>query len=185
MVTSSVAEDLTAAGFSCGDGIAYTIENDDYAAAGLYYYDSGLQLFESSELQSVGFVQIVSDTVKYEEPSSAQSVITVVPSDDSIVKHLICTYSYENIVSDHFVYQGYYVSYYHRRPLSFSYLQSFFHKLVPAFSLVLTLGTDRKIISDFVFYHFSCIGLFIRDPLPDPVIRHTEHILRRLPRRSG
>ena len=67
MVTSSVAEDLTAAGFSCGDGIAYTIENDDYAAAGLYYYDSGLQLFESSELQSVGFVQIVSDTVKYEE----------------------------------------------------------------------------------------------------------------------
>ena len=25
MVTSSVAEDLTAAGFSCGDGIAYTI----------------------------------------------------------------------------------------------------------------------------------------------------------------
>ena len=46
MVTSSVAEDLTAAGFSCGDGIAYTIENDDYAAAGLYYYDSGLQLFE-------------------------------------------------------------------------------------------------------------------------------------------
>ena len=73
MVTSSVAEDLTAAGFSCGDGIAYTIENDDYAAAGLYYYDSGLQLFESSELQSVGFVQIVSDTVKYEEPSSACS----------------------------------------------------------------------------------------------------------------
>lgn len=46
---------------------------------------------------------------------------------------------------------------------------------MPAFSLVLTLGTDRKIISDFVFYHFSCIGLFIRDPLPDPVIRHTEH----------
>jgi len=121
MVTSSVAEDLTAAGFSCGDGIAYTIENDDYAAAGLYYYDSGLQLFESSELQSVGFVQIVSDTVKYEEPSSAQSVITVVPSDDSIVKHLICTYSYENIVSDHFVYQGYYVSYYQQSPMRVVY----------------------------------------------------------------
>ena len=42
-----------------------------------------------------------------------------------------------------------------------------------------------RLTSDFVFYHFSCIGLFIRDPLPDPVIRHTEHILRRLPRRSG
>ena len=122
MVASSVAENLKSAGFSCGNGIAYTIENDHYTAAGLYYYDSELQLFESSELQSVGFVQVVSDTVQYEEPSNEQSVITVVPSDeDTGNKHLICTYSYENIAADHFVYQGHYVSYYQQSPMRVVY----------------------------------------------------------------
>lgn len=122
MVTSSVAENLVSDGFSCGDGIAYTLENDDYAAAGLYYYDSDLNLLESDELQTVGFIQIVSDTVKYEEPSSESSVITVVPGDESFPdKHLICAYSYENILADHFVYQGYYVSYYQQSPMRVVY----------------------------------------------------------------
>mgnify|MGYP000148245675 CR=1 FL=1 len=46
---------------------------------------------------------------------------------------------------------------------------------MPTFSLVLTLGTDRKIIFRFCFLSFLLHCLFIRDPLPDPVIRHTEH----------
>ncbi len=122
MVTSAVAENLVRDGFICGTGIAYTLENDNYTAAGLYYYDKDLNLFNIEDLKTVGFVQIVSDTVKYEEPSSETSLITVVPSDEeNQEKNLICTYCYENIKSDHFVYQGCYVSYYQQSPMRIVY----------------------------------------------------------------
>ncbi len=122
MVTSSVVENLETDGFSCGTGIARTLENDNYNGSGVYYYEDGLNLFESDTLQSVGFIQVVSDTVKYEAPSEEESLISVVPVDDSLAgKNLICSYSYENITPAHFVYQGYYVSYYQQSPMRVVY----------------------------------------------------------------
>lgn len=122
MVTSSVALNLHEDGFTCGTGIAYSIEDNNYTAAGIYYYEEGLNLFDSPELQSIGFIQVVSDTVKYEEPSNQKSMITVVPNDDNAPeKNLICTYSYENITPTHLVYQNYYVTYYQQSPMRVVY----------------------------------------------------------------
>ena len=93
MVASSVAENLKTDGFICGTGIAHSVENEDITAAGLYYYEEGLDFFGSSDYQSVGFVQIVSDTVKYEDLSIDPSLIQVIPTDDLVSdKTLLCTY---------------------------------------------------------------------------------------------
>lgn len=123
MVTSSVAQNLSADGFVCEPGLAQTLENDNYTAAGLYYYESGTNMFASDSLQSVGFVQIVSETVEFEEPQTESSIIAITPAASAEEDELsyICTYCYENIQASHFIYQGKYVSYYQQSPMRVVY----------------------------------------------------------------
>lgn len=123
MVTSSVAQNLSADGFVCEPGLAQTLENDNFTAAGLYYYESGSNMFNSDSMQSVGFVQIVSETVKFEEPQLESSIIAVTPTESAEEDEIsyICTYCYENIQASHFIYQGKYVSYYQQSPMRVVY----------------------------------------------------------------
>ena len=39
LVCSAVCQNLTDVGFTCGTGVASTMENDNYFALGIYYYD--------------------------------------------------------------------------------------------------------------------------------------------------
>ena len=120
LVSSAVTKDLEEDGFSCGVGVATTVENDNYSGLGIYYSSPEFQIFDStSGIECVGFVEIVSSDVKTYSPDTEESIIVVndineievAPATDDETQK-ICTYNYENIGSYHFVYQNKYVVYY-------------------------------------------------------------------------
>lgn len=120
LVCSAVTKDLEEDGFSCGIGVATTVENDHYSGFGIYYSSPEFQIFDSaSSIKCVGFVEVVSTDVETCSPDMDESIIVVndineiedvADIDDETQK--ICTYNYENIGSYHFVYQDKYVVYY-------------------------------------------------------------------------
>lgn len=120
LVSSAVTKDLEEDGFSCGIGVATTVDNDNYSGLGIYYSSPEFQIFDSaSGIECVGFVEVVSSDVKTYSPDKEESVIVVndineimvAPATDDETQK-ICTYNYENIGSYHFVYQNKYVIYY-------------------------------------------------------------------------
>ena len=120
LVSSAVTKDLEEDGFSCGIGVATTVDNDNYSGLGIYYSSPDFQIFDSaSGIECVGFVEVVSSDVKTYSPDKEESVIVVndineiavAPATDDETQK-ICTYNYENIGSYHFVYQNKYVIYY-------------------------------------------------------------------------
>ncbi|HCY51103.1 MAG TPA: hypothetical protein DHU65_00155 [Clostridiales bacterium] len=120
LVCSAVTKDLEEDGFSCGVGVATTVEDDHYSGLGIYYSSPEFQIFDSaSGIECVGFVEVVSADVETYSSDMEESIIVVndineIEDATDIVDETqkICTYNYENIGSYHFVYQDKYVVYY-------------------------------------------------------------------------
>ena len=112
LVCSSVEYKLSEAGFETDAGVAYTTENDNYEALGLYYYDDGFKILDDDTIKPVGFVEIVDESVPFYQADNEESLIVIDSlngrPDDT---ELICTYNYDNIGSSHFVYKDKYVTY--------------------------------------------------------------------------
>lgn len=129
LICSSVVKNLENEGFSCGMGVASTIENDNYSALGIYYQSPDYQFFEAnSNLESVGFVEVVSaDENNYDyNPNKEESIIMVtdvdtISSGEGLDTQKICTYNLDYIGSYHFVYQNKYVTYYQESPMQVVY----------------------------------------------------------------
>ena len=120
LVCSSVTKDLEEDGFSCGIGVATTIDSNNYSGLGIYYSNPEFQIFDSnSGIECVGFVEIASSDVESYSPDTEESIIVVNDINELEIARVndketqkICTYNYDNIGSYHFVYQGKYVTYY-------------------------------------------------------------------------
>lgn len=120
LVNSAVTKDLEGEGFTCGIGVATTVENDNYSGIGIYYSNPEFQIFDStSGIECVGFIEIVSTNERTCAPDKEDSIIVVNDLDEvenvsnsDAETQKICTYNYENIGSYHFVYKNKYVSYY-------------------------------------------------------------------------
>ena len=121
LIRTIVAEDLEDVGFICEPGVAQTIENENYTALWLFYRDANVNLFDDDSIQSVGFVEFVSEQEKFYDPSKEESLIVVNPLELESDQIFVCTYLYEEIPSRHFVYQNYYVSYYQQTPMRIVY----------------------------------------------------------------
>ncbi len=122
LVCSSVAYKLSEAGFETNTGIAYTTENDNYEALGVYYYDDDFNILNDDSLKSVGFVEIVDDTVPFYQADDEEGLIVVDSIDETEDDtELICTYNYDNIGSSHFVYKDKYVTYYQQSSMRVVY----------------------------------------------------------------
>lgn len=117
LISSAVTKDLEEDGFSCGVGVATTVENNHYSGLGIYYSSPEFQIFDSTlGIECVGFVEVVSTDVETYSPDTEESIIVVndineIEADNDGTQK-ICTYNYENIGSYHFVYQDKYVIYY-------------------------------------------------------------------------
>lgn len=124
LVCSSVEYKLSEAGFETDTGVAYTTENDNYEALGLYYYDDGFKILDDDTIKPVGFVEIVDESVPFYQADNEESLIVV----DSLNERpddteLICTYNYDNIGSSHFVYKDKYVTYYQQSSMRVVYTE--------------------------------------------------------------
>lgn len=122
MVCSSVEINLEELGFQCVPGVAQTIENDNYSGLGVCFYDDDLNLFTDANMKSVGFVEIVPEEYEFYELDKERSMIVVDPIEggDSEIDY-ICAYNYDQIGSNHFVYQNKYVIYYQQSPMRIVY----------------------------------------------------------------
>lgn len=129
LICSSVTKDLEEEGFLCAMGVASTIENDNYSALGIYYHNTEFAMFEeNSNLEAVGFVEIISEDENNYNPSLEESVIMVTDVSSMIPRttndldtRKVCVYNFENIGSYHFVYQNKYVTYYQETPMQIVY----------------------------------------------------------------
>lgn len=121
MVCSSVQLKLENEGFTTNQGIAQTVESEDYAGLGIYYYSDSIDFFSDDTYKAVGFVEVVSDSEIFVDPSENESVIVVTPLDSENEENLICTYNYEDIGTSHFIFQNKYVSYYQQSPMRVVY----------------------------------------------------------------
>lgn len=124
LVCSSVEYKLSEAGFETDAGVAYTTENDNYEALGIYYYDDEFKIIEDGAVKPVGFVEIVDESVPFYQADNEESLIVVdnlseIPDDTE----LICTYNYDNIGSSHFVYKDKYVTYYQQSSMRVVYTE--------------------------------------------------------------
>lgn len=122
LVCSAVCQNLTDVGFTCGTGVASTMENDNYSALGIYYYDDEIKMFSDDTMTAVGFVEITDDKSEFYAPDKEESMIYV--SDvynETPTTDMICVYNYESIGSYHLVYKGKYVTYYQQTPMRVVY----------------------------------------------------------------
>lgn len=115
MVYSAVNYDLRNKGFDTHSCIAVTSDTS-FEEFGLGYYNRDFQLFDNPDYASVGFVTVASqgeDIVPIPEDSE---YIAVEPIDgvfeDCDALYHILSYSFEDISSGHFVFEGKYVIYY-------------------------------------------------------------------------
>ena len=120
MVYGSVAYSLERAGFTYGFGVAESLDTSEYSAFGLYYSNDGLELF-SEEIESVGFVEIVSESEPFFNPAAIENAIMVTPVEEQPNRDLVCVYQYNNIAPSHFVYENMYVQYYQQTPMRIVY----------------------------------------------------------------
>lgn len=122
MVCSSVEVNLEELGFQCAAGMAQTIENDNYSGLGMYYYDDDISLFDDKTMKSVGFVEIVPEEYDHYELDKEESIVVVDPVEGGDPEiDLICSYNYNQIASNHFVFQNKYVTYYQQSPMRIVY----------------------------------------------------------------
>ena len=121
LVCSCVANRLSSEGFETGTGVAYTTENDDYSAVGIYFYSVDQKFFKDSKLEAVGFVEVVNDSSPFFQADNEDSLIVVDSTDRKSNSEMICTYSYDGIGSSHFVYKNRYVTYYQQTPMRVVY----------------------------------------------------------------
>ena len=121
IVCSAVEYKLSEAGFECAPGVAMTLEDDGYETVGTYYYKDELNLFQTDDIKSVGFIEVVRDDREFKELSNEDSVILVEPIDSVDPTDLVCAYNYNDIGSSHFVYNDKYVVYYQQTPMRVVY----------------------------------------------------------------
>ncbi len=123
MVCSAVQLKLENAGFTTNQGIAQTVENEDYAGLGIYYYSDSIDFFSDDTYKAVGFVEVVSEDDAFVDVSENKSVIAVTPldSDEKNDEKLVCTYNYEDIGASHFIFQDKYVCFYQQSPMRVVY----------------------------------------------------------------
>lgn len=113
MVCSNIEYKLSEAGLTSNAGVAYSVENDDYAALGLYYYDDEIEFFSNDLIKSVGFVEVLSATENNSTEMNTDSLIVVDPANNETLDYdMVYAYNYQNIGSDHFIYNNKYVKYY-------------------------------------------------------------------------
>lgn len=124
LVCSSVEYKLINAGFETGSGIAYTTENDNYSALGIYYYSNDLNLidFGTDSIKTAGFIEIVDNNKDFFQADNENSLIVI----DSLEEtdndtEFICAYNYDNVGSSHFVYKNKYVTYYQQTSMRIVY----------------------------------------------------------------
>ncbi|WP_295094753.1 hypothetical protein [Ruminococcus sp.] len=122
IVCSSVAYQLENAGFQAAFGVASSSDKNDYQASGVYYHCDELEFWEDESYQSVGFVEVVNDSEPFRDVSSEEYMISVadINAPNSDIQQ-ICTYNYEAIGSQHFVYQNKYITYYQQSPMRVVY----------------------------------------------------------------
>ena len=78
LVCSAVTKDLEEDGFSCGVGVATTVEDDHYSGLGIYYSSPEFQIFDSaSGIECVGFVEVVSADVETYSSDMEESISVV------------------------------------------------------------------------------------------------------------
>lgn len=123
MVCSFANYELSNAGFTVGNGVAYT-EDDRYTALGLYYYDDNIKLFETKndDVHPVGFVEIVDENADFFQADEIEDLIYVDAVDESDNNtEMLCLYNYADIGSSHFVYQHKYVTFYQETSMRIVY----------------------------------------------------------------
>lgn len=127
LVCSSVEYKLKSAGFETGSGIAYTTENDNYSALGIYYYSNDLNFidFGTNSIKTAGFIEIVDDNEDFFQADNENSLIVVdsLEGTDNDTE-FICAYNYDNVGSSHFVYKDKYVTYYQQTPMRIVYSET-------------------------------------------------------------
>lgn len=112
MVTSAVTCDLNEAGFTTTPCVAMGL-NGDFQAVGIGYYANGLQIFDDSDYNSVGFVSIINENEDYNPISYESDYIVVEPVDGEFDSpYNILAYTYDSIDYYHFVYENTYIIYY-------------------------------------------------------------------------
>ncbi len=123
LVCSAVTQDLTTAGFTCGTGIASTVENDDYASIGLYYYDPNDKFYEEDNLRAVGFVEILAQGEEaYSHDNDNDTIVVMDVNDFESDIYNLYSYNYENIGTYHFIYKNQYVTYYQESDATVRYI---------------------------------------------------------------
>jgi hypothetical protein len=120
MVYGSVTYSLECAGFTCGFGLAESLDTSEYSAFGLYYSNDGLELFREG-IKSVGFVEISEESEPFFDPAAIEDAIMVTPVEEEPNLDLVCVYQYDNIAPSHFVYENKYVQYYQQTPMRIVY----------------------------------------------------------------
>lgn len=122
LVNSAVVKSLQEVGFTCQLGVALNVNQQDFATLGIYYYDDELAMYDDDTLVGVGFVEIVNQKDNYTSLAESDDLFVVMDVDDDTDDTIkIVTYSYENILPYHFVYQNKYVSYYQQTPTEIVY----------------------------------------------------------------
>lgn len=112
MVTSAVTCDLNEAGFTTTPCVAMGL-NGDFQAVGIGYYANGLQIFDDSDYNSVGFVSIINENEDYNPISYESDYIVVEPVNGEFDSpYNILAYTYDSIDYYHFVYENTYIIYY-------------------------------------------------------------------------
>lgn len=121
LVSSNVAVSLEEQGFISSPAVAETLDESASYSAGVCYRNKDIQLFNTDALEAVGYVQVVSDTAKFEEPDKNEAMLRIMPEDAEAGTEYICTYICNDIEPGHFVYQGKYVTYYQQSPMRIVY----------------------------------------------------------------
>lgn len=115
MVYSAVNYDLRNKGFDTHSCIAVTSDTS-FEEFGLGYYNRDFQLFDNPDYASVGFVTVASQGEDIMPIPEDSEYIAVEPIDgvfeDCDALYHILSYSFEDISSGHFVFEGKYVIYY-------------------------------------------------------------------------
>ena len=112
MVTSAVTCDLNEAGFTTTPCVAMGLSGD-FQAVGIGYYSDGLQIFDDSDYNSVGFVSIINENEEYNPISYESDYIVVEPVKGEFDSHYnFLAYTYDSIDYYHFVYENTYIIYY-------------------------------------------------------------------------
>ncbi len=120
LVCGSVANKLSEAGFDTRCGYCVPSEPGGNIMRGLCFTDDRIKLFGGDDINTGGFVEVISAELAGSSAAAAEEPVTITVSsgDDGNdgsegdgYKQYLCAYNYDNIGSSHFVYKDKYVKY--------------------------------------------------------------------------